>query len=175
MRRRRRLWRGPALRVWAERVALTGLRRRVRLALARDGQFGLTHEAINAPQPALLKVGLARARLDRADPFLRHQTTHRAVYDDAFAEAASQGLDEALFLNREGLVAEASRNSVFVQRDGVLLTPPLTVGLLPGVLRATLLQTGAAVEAALSLADLERAEAWFVGNSLHGLRPAVLV
>jgi 4-amino-4-deoxychorismate lyase len=53
--------------------------------------------------------------------------------------------------------------------DGVLLTPPLRCGLLPGVLRGELLESGKAKEAMLTEEDLRRANAIFVGNSLRGL------
>jgi branched-subunit amino acid aminotransferase/4-amino-4-deoxychorismate lyase len=46
--------------------------------------------------------------------------------------------------------------------------------LLPGVLRAELLASGEAEEAVLSKADLQRAEALYIGNSLRGLMPARL-
>jgi branched-subunit amino acid aminotransferase/4-amino-4-deoxychorismate lyase len=52
----------------------------------------------------------------------------------------------------------------------VLLTPPLSSGLLPGILRAELLESGAAEEAVLTQADLS-GEVYF-GNSLRGLIPA---
>ena len=55
-----------------------------------------------------------------------------------------------------------------------LLTPPLTEGLLPGVLRQELLDEGAAVEAPLTLDDLRGGE-WYLGNSLRGLRRAALI
>jgi para-aminobenzoate synthetase/4-amino-4-deoxychorismate lyase len=147
---------------------------RVRVALARDGELTITHAAAPAPPAGILRVGLADDRLDPGDPFLRHKTTRRALHDVAFAAAAARGLDEALFLNRRGEIAEASRNNVFVEIDGRLVTPPLCCGLLPGVLRGHLLATGAAVEAPLTLDDLRRAPRAFLGNSLNGTRPFVL-
>jgi len=122
----------------------------------------------------VLRVGLADHRLDAGDPFLRHKTTRRAVHDGAFADAAASGLDEALFLNRRGEIAEATRNSVFIEIDGRLATPPLSSGVLPGVLRGHLLVTGEAVEQSLTLLDLHQATRAFLGNSLNGLREFVL-
>jgi len=143
--------------------------RRVRAVLARDGALGVTSAILEAT-PARLLVGVATLRLDAADPFLRHKTTRRAIHDHAFDEAAAEGFDEALLLNREGRIADASRNSVFLERGGRLLTPPLTDGALPGILRAELIAQGRAVENALTPADLTGR--WFLGNSLRGLRPA---
>ena len=148
---------------------------RVRLALSRSGKIAITHgQAPRAPTQAL-RVGVAQQRLDAGDPFLRHKTTRRAAHDDAFAAAAAAGLDEALFLNRRGQIAEAARNSIFIDIDGRLATPPLSAGALPGILRGMLLSTGQAFERPLTLPDLRRAARAFLGNSLNGLREFELV
>ena len=79
---------------------------------------------------------------------------------------------DLVFVNERGEIAEGARSNVFVERDGVLLTPPLTSGALPGVLRAELLATGRAREAVLYPADLG-GDFW-LGNALRGLIPVRL-
>ena len=64
-------------------------------------------------------------------------------------------------------VCEGTITNVFVEKDGVLITPPLTCGLLPGVLRQELLENGEAKEAVLTLDDLKKG--FYLGNSLRGL------
>ncbi len=148
--------------------------RRVRAVLARGGGLSLAGEPIAAAEPRTLRVGVADRPLDAADPFLRHKTTRREVHEDAFARAAARGLDETLLLNRRGGIADGSRNSVFAEIGGRLVTPPLCGGALPGVLRSCLIAEGRAMERTLGLEDLRHASRWFLGNSLHGLRPAIL-
>ena len=46
---------------------------------------------------------------------------------------------DAIFCNTRGEVCEGARSNVYVERDGVLLTPPVSSGLLPGVMRRHLL------------------------------------
>jgi para-aminobenzoate synthetase/4-amino-4-deoxychorismate lyase len=145
--------------------------RRVRGVLTRAGVLSVTATVVEPASARPLSVGLAAESLDAADPFLRHKTTRRAQHERAFIEAAALGLGEALLLNRAGRVADASRNSVFLERDGRLVTPPVRDGALPGVLRAELICAGRAVEGELTPADLA-AGRWLLGNSLHGLRPA---
>ena len=77
-----------------------------------------------------------------------------------------------VYLNTSGEVTEGSRTNVFVRRDGKLLTPPLSAGLLPGTLRDELLETGEATEARLTLDDLSGDV--LLGNSVRGLVPAKL-
>eukprot|EP01037_Dinobryon_pediforme_P007060 gene7060-7123_t len=101
---------------------------RVRLELGRDGARTLTHAPLGAEPDRILQVCIAAQRLDAGDPFLRHKTTQRDIYERAFADGAAQGMDEALLLNRQEDIAEATRNSVFIERNGVLLTPPLSAG-----------------------------------------------
>ena len=70
-------------------------------------------------------------------------------------------------------MTEGCITSLFVERGGQLLTPPARLGLLPGVLRRSLIEAGRAVEAELTLDDL--AEGFLIGNALRGLAPARLL
>lgn len=158
----------------AEMSFSAGEERRVRCELRRDGAFQIATAPMPLASNGALRIAVAGQRADAGDPFLRHKTTRRAIYERAFAEAASRGCDDALLLNRQGFVTETSRSTIFVERGGVLLTPPLEHGLLPGVLRRELIETGAAREAPLRLDDLGEAGRWFVGNSLRGLQIAQL-
>ena len=141
---------------------------RVRVTLGKAGDsevqaFPLTDE------PAVPRLArLAAARIDATDPLRRHKTTARSLYDVALGslEAASPVFD-VVFLNARGEVAEGARSNVFVERDGRLLTPPLSSGALPGVLRAELLASGRASEAVLWPADLQ--QGFWLGNALRGL------
>ncbi|MCL7465263.1 aminotransferase class IV family protein [Phaeovulum sp. NW3] len=146
--------------------------RRVRIAVDAGGRVALTH-APCPPVAAPWRLRIAAERLDSADPWLGVKTTHRAIYDRARA-ALPEGVDELLFLNERGQVCEGTITNVFARLDGQLCTPPLACGLLPGVLRRDLIERGEAVERILTPADLTRAEALFVGNSLRGLIPAVM-
>ena len=72
----------------------------------------------------------------------------------------------------EGKLTEGSFTNVFVERDGKLVTPPLSRGLMPGVLRGMLIEKGDAVEGDLTPVDLARG--FYVGNMLRALIPAKL-
>ena len=102
-----------------------------------------------------------------ADLRWAHKTTARAFYDDARRAA---GTDEVVF-EHDGRLTEGSFTSLFVPRGDRLLTPPLSRGLLPGVLREALLAEGRAVEGDVTAADL--AGSFLIGNALRGLMPAV--
>ena len=144
---------------------------RVRLTLDAGGP-ALTAVPL-PPSPPLFRFTIADEVLDSQSLWLAHKTTHRAFYDAPRQRAqAAYGVDEVVFLNERGELTEGSITNLFVARDGRLLTPPLSSGLLAGTLRAELLATGQAVEAVLTLADLAAAEAVWLGNSVRGLLPA---
>jgi len=64
---------------------------------------------------------------------------------------------------------------VFIRLDGQWLTPPLSGGLLPGVMRAVVLEAWGVREAVISPAMLAAAEEIVVCNALRGALRAVLV
>ncbi len=142
---------------------------RVRMRLAPSGALAI--EVSPLPRLAELPVPVAvRPAPMAADDFrLTHKTSLRAAYDSARHES---GAAEVVFVDEPGFVTEGSWSNIFVERDGQLLTPPLALGLLPGVLRAELIDKGRAAESHLRIADLE--SGFFIGNSLRGLIPARL-
>ncbi|HJV92639.1 MAG TPA: aminotransferase class IV, partial [Azonexus sp.] len=141
---------------------------RVRLTLAKSGEFEVQSFVLPAEAGAIRRARLADVRIDSANPLRRHKTTERQVYDEALAGLAGESsIFDVVFLNERGEVVEGARSNVFVDRDGVLLTPPLSSGCLPGVLRAELLDSGRAREAVLRPEDL--ASGFWLGNALRGL------
>ena len=158
-------------RALAEAVAGRTERLRVRLLLAEDGAITVTTTVLTPPAAdAIMRFAVSDMRLDSSDLFLFHKTTRRELYDREWQDYAGRlGTDEVIYLNERGELAEGSRTTIFLQRDGRLLTPALSCGLLPGTLRAELIAEGRATEAVLTLADLRSAEAVYLGNSVRGL------
>ena len=147
---------------------------RVRLTLAHDGGFALTRAPL-AHAESSWQVVLADERLDANDYLLRHKTTARSRYDRALARlAADPAILDTIFLNALGEVCEGARSNVFVERDGILLTPPQSCGLLPGVMRRQLLDSGRAVEQILTWDDVLGAPALYVANAVRGLIPVTV-
>jgi len=140
----------------------------VRLLLSPSGAMAIELRPM-AAAPSPVDVSIVPLPVDPRDFRLRHKTSDRAFYDEARAAA---GTFEVAFADPLGYLTEGSFTSLFVERDGRLLTPPLARGLLPGVLREELLDEGRAVEAELRREDL--ASGFLIGNSARGLMPARL-
>jgi 4-amino-4-deoxychorismate lyase len=135
---------------------------RMRLTLDAAGRIEVQAAAL-PPTKALWQVGLAAQSLSSADPWLGLKSSNRPVYDAARA-ALPAGLDEVIFANERGEVCDGSITTVFFDRGQGLRTPPLSCGLLPGVLRAEL----ALPEEVLLVEELPNVQLW-IGNSLRGL------
>jgi para-aminobenzoate synthetase / 4-amino-4-deoxychorismate lyase len=143
--------------------------RRVRLMLSPSGRIAVEIQP-HQPKPAdFVDVRLVDLPVDSSDFRLRHKTTDRSFYVEARMAAGSF---EVALVDSEGFITEGSFTNIFVRGPGALLTPPLTRGLLPGVLRAELIANGSAVEADLRPEDLEAP--FFIGNASRGLLPARL-
>lgn len=141
---------------------------RMRITLDAQGRFATTQ----GPLPDsvdLWRLGLAGERLMSTDPWLGIKSSKRAAYDRARAALAG-GLDEVVFCNERGEVCDGTITTLFFDRGQGMRTPPLSSGLLPGVLRQSL----GCPEEVLMLDEVTLVRLW-VGNALRGLIPAVWV
>jgi para-aminobenzoate synthetase/4-amino-4-deoxychorismate lyase len=146
---------------------------KIRLLLDAYGNVSTTFAPL-ATVTEPVRVKLSPERLDPADPFLYHKTTHRPLYRRERQGALAAGYGEVLFQNVGGEVCEGSVSNVFVAIGGALFTPPVSSGLLPGTLREELIASGECRERVLRLSDVRGAERLYVGNSVSGLVAAEL-
>jgi len=152
---------------------------RVRLCVAPDG----TPRVEGAPLPERWltlqdtpdsrPVIMAATPISHHDPFLFHKTTHRAVYEAHRAGIASEVLDVLLW-NEAGEATEFTIGNLVAEIGGVLWTPPIDCGLLPGTLRAELLEQGIVQERRLLLDEVRSAPRLWLINSVRGWIPVRL-
>jgi 4-amino-4-deoxychorismate lyase len=130
---------------------------RVRALLGPDGEMAIeVREKLSWPR-AIVPVSIQKRAAPSHDVRVNHKTTDRSIYADAL----------------KGYLTEGTYSNLFVAQDDKLLTPPLSRGLLPGVLRQSLLDRGEAIEADLKPCDLEGD--FFIGNASRGMVAARLV
>ncbi len=144
--------------------------RRIRLLLARSGALVVEVGPAPARFDGVMPVRVVPLPVSPLDLRLRHKTSARGFYDAARAAAGTVGSGVR---DPDGLLTEGSYTSLFVPRGDVLVTPPLAQGLLPGVLRGHLIETGRAIEGTLTRADLQ--DGFLLGNALRGLFRAQMV
>lgn len=159
---------------------------KVRLLLHPSGQINITHSDMPAIDlDAVYNLALSDVVLEKSNVFTRHKTTKRAILDQAREKAkaetlndsATQQIDEVMFCNRQGFITEGSFTTIFVESDGVFYTPPLSAGLLNGVLRRHLLDTQPDKYKIknIKFTDLKSTDTIYVGNSVRGLITARLL
>ena len=131
---------------------------RVRLLMNPDGQIHIT----TAPLPALPGrplVALASLTLDSHETLLQHKTTQRPWYDPTTQWLATHhDFFDLIFLNERNELCEGSRSNLYIKKAQQWLTPPLTCGLLGGVMRQHLIATGQVREEVLTRTDFEQPE-----------------
>jgi para-aminobenzoate synthetase/4-amino-4-deoxychorismate lyase len=140
-------------------------------------------ETIRVENKKLLRYAAHLERLKRSAralqiPYLAHKVTHRTAYDLAWNAAVARGGFDTIFLNEAGFVKEGGCSSIFILPRGSdeWITPPLSAGVLPGILRQSVLADPSwqAREANFKAADVLAAERIVVCNALRGALPAVL-
>jgi para-aminobenzoate synthetase/4-amino-4-deoxychorismate lyase len=146
---------------------------RLRLDLQRDGQIRVQPGELQ-PLPPRIKAFIAPQRSHSEDLLLRHKTSCRTRYDQAWKDAEQRGGFDMLFFNEHDELTEGGRSNVLVKLAGRWYTPPLAAGALPGVMRAVLLQDPAwnLSERSISRAELRRAEQVVLCNALRGVMDA---
>ena len=172
---------------------------RVRLLLDQQGGIELSHaecEPVEIDFLAALSNGAGNNRprikisQQRTDPnlsWLYHKTTQRQLYNKEREKAVDEGFFEVIFMNGNDEITEGSITNVFAKFGDTIKTPPLSCGLLNGVLRQHLFERLSGdepdaagkpsltlQEAVLSKKDLAAADRLFVGNSVRGLVEVVL-
>ncbi|MFC3442613.1 aminotransferase class IV [Sphingobium rhizovicinum] len=142
---------------------------RVRLLVSRGGSVAIEVRGhLSWPDP-IMKVAAVPRNAPAQDQRLLHKTTDRSLYKDALQRG---GTYEVLLVDAAGYLTEGAFSTIFVERGDKLVTPPLSRGLLPGILRQSLIDMGEAVEGDLRLHDLE--QGFFIGNAARGMVAAAL-
>jgi para-aminobenzoate synthetase / 4-amino-4-deoxychorismate lyase len=141
---------------------------RVRMTLSREGALELEHQ--DYIDERFGRVQISGRTVFSGNRFLFHKTTNRRPYDEEFLAARKARCDDRLFFNEKGELTEGAAHNVFVVKDGIWQTPPISCGLLPGTCRAQILRERPnACEAILTLDDLLHADAIYLCNSVRGI------
>jgi para-aminobenzoate synthetase/4-amino-4-deoxychorismate lyase len=151
---------------------------KVRLLMSYLGELTVSSEAMPVVTSKVLPhVGISSYTIDADSLFRRHKTTNRAIYNQAFSKGEQQGLYDVLFFNQYGMLAEASRHNVYLEKDGTLYTPRIEDGALPGVMRDALIsgEQHLVVEKSLTKDDLLGADRVYLSNSVRQLVEVSLI
>lgn len=129
----------------------------------------ITAAVLPGPRPPARCVIATVTRRNEHSPLASIKSLNYLDNILAAREAAAAGAEEAILLNTAGLVAEAAASNLFILKNGQLLTPPVSDGALPGVMRAAVIAATGGREQSLRPEDLPEAEGLLLTSSL-GIR-----
>lgn len=152
---------------------------RVKALLASDG-ISLSRAVLNHLADKQ-RVIISPTILPAQNYLRRFKTTHRALFDQAWQTAETQGAFDSLFFNSDGILLEGGRSNVFVKYQGQWLTPSLDLDILNGIMRQAVLdepqkylQTNQVIETHITQKTLQEAEEIRLSNALRGVFAAAL-
>ncbi|HEZ4072192.1 TPA: chorismate-binding protein [Neisseria meningitidis] len=152
---------------------------RVKALLASDG-ISLSRAVLNRLTDKQ-RVIISPTILPAQNYLRRFKTTHRALFDQAWQTAETQGAFDSLFFNSDGILLEGGRSNVFVKYQGQWLTPSLDLDILNGIMRQAVLdepqkylQTNQVIETHITQKTLQEAEEIRLSNALRGVFAAAL-
>lgn len=152
---------------------------RVKALLASDG-ISLSRAVLNHLADKQ-RVIISPTILSAQNYLRRFKTTCRALFDQAWQTAETQGAFDSLFFNSDGILLEGGRSNVFVKHRGQWLTPSLDLDILNGVMRQAVLDepqkylhTNQVIETHITQKTLQEAEEIRLSNALRGIFAAVL-
>lgn len=152
---------------------------RVKALLASDG-ISLSSAVLNHLDDKQ-RVIISPTILPAQNYLRRFKTTHRALFDQAWQTAETQGAFDSLFFNSDGILLEGGRSNVFVKHRGQWLTPSSDLDILNGIMRQAVLDepqkylhTNQVIETHITQKTLQEAEEIRLSNALRGIFAAVL-
>ncbi len=134
---------------------------RLRVTLSKSGEIELSSQILTPLSPSFCQAQLCLQEADLNQAFTYFKTTNRPHL--------SLGEQEIIYHNAAGELLETSIGNLVLKINGKLYTPPIRLGILPGIYRQHLLETGRVEEKVLTVLDLNQAEAIYGCNAIRGL------
>jgi para-aminobenzoate synthetase / 4-amino-4-deoxychorismate lyase len=150
---------------------------KVRITLEKNGEYRIEHIPVAKATGEAGKIIVSTDYTPSSrDWLLRHKTSARDFYRREYDKYHAAGYHDVIFVNELGQVTEGSYNNLFIRNDDVWYTPPVSCGLIPGIQRQNLLNSGDidAREKVLTIRDLHDADEIYLVNAIRGVRKVEL-
>jgi len=143
------------------------LKYKLRITLNKWGRMNYSVSEI-VETVGKVKVVVSQRRINSQNRFQYFKTTNRKIYDLEYKKYSKLGYYDVLFFNEKDELAEGSITNVFIEKDGIVYTTPLSTGILNGVYRNFYIQKNLKVtKKNLYLDDLKNADKIFLTNSVR--------
>ena len=134
---------------------------RLRISLSKSGEIEVDRQVLEPLSPTFCHAQLCFQEANLQQAFTYFKTSYRPYLN--------LGEQEKIYYNKSGELLETSIGNLVLKISGKLYTPPIRLGILPGIYRQHLLETGQVEEKILTLKDLAQAEATYGCNAVRGL------
>jgi len=134
---------------------------RLRISLSKSGELEVDRQVLTP-----LSISFCQAKLCLQEANLQQAFTY---FKTTYRPHLNLGEQEIIYHNKSGELLETSIGNLVLKIAEKLYTPPIELGILSGIYRQHLLETGQIEEKVLTLADLAQAEAIYGCNTVRGL------
>ena len=134
---------------------------RLKISISKSGDIDFCRQELIPLSQAFCQAQLCLQETSLQTPFTYFKTTYRPHL--------TIGKQEKIYHNEKGELLETSIGNLVLQIAGKLYTPPINLGILPGIYRQHLLEIGQVEEKVLTLEELAQAEAIYACNAVRGL------
>ena len=115
------------------------------------------------------KVRLSKVMRNSSSNICRHKTLNYLENIIEYENANKDGFNETLFLNEKHNLSEGCTSNIFIVKDENIYTPTIDCGILPGVLRAWVIENFSVMEKEISKEEFLNCDEMFLTNSLVGV------
>ena len=144
----------------------------IRLSFAGDGLWAAVHlPYVEISTPAKLLTYRQTLVIDR-NPIKSYPYTHRLEILDA---VKGRGYDEAIVINSDGKVSEGAVTNLLLKIAGQWVTPPISDGVLPGIVRALVIESCGVRVRSIALSEIQNIESAFLLSSLRIAHPVASI
>ena len=147
----------------------TSTKLRLKLTLNKWGNIGFNLTGF--PETSTFnKIIISKNKIDSGNKFQYFKTTNRKLLDHEHKYYSNLGFFDVIFFNEANYLAEGAITSIFTGKDGILYTPSLDCGILPGVYRRYFLEKTFlnSFEKKITYNELLEADEIILTNSLRG-------
>ena len=141
---------------------------KIRICLYYEGTVNVDSLQIVENTPDIKLLAVSKKTIDSGLIFQYHKTSYRGLYDIDYQKAVTSGHYDIVFLNEKNQISECARNNIFIRKNGHLLTPPLSSGILNGIYRQHMFNNHKVIEKNLYLEDLYECEQIILTNDVRG-------
>jgi para-aminobenzoate synthetase/4-amino-4-deoxychorismate lyase len=141
---------------------------RLKIALNKFGKLSHSNSPLQEIQKQI-DVFISTNKINSKNRFQYFKTTNRVLYNREHKKYSDKGFFDVIYLNESKEIAEGAITNIFVYKNDVISTPPLTTGILPGIYRKHFLRNNSMIrERIIHLHDLIEADKILLTNSLRG-------